>query len=199
MSLMDDIRAVMKRASGPMLPQEVHEQLDTDEAVSTVRARMHQAATQGAGLERHDDGSYSLIPNWAPKLLRSGNDSTAAEAAPVTAAAETLRTAEKPVPAPKPRPAKAAKLSASRRGRKPGPKPGRAAAPAPTARRVGRPRKATAAPARQPEAAGAGAAADVVQIPRGVLRTLVTEVLESGRPVSENSRQALLALIRPAA
>lgn len=73
MSLMDDIRAQMRKAAGPVTPAEIAEALDANAAA--VRGAMYQAARQGVGIERHDDGTYSADPNWKP--VRGAGDEPA--------------------------------------------------------------------------------------------------------------------------
>lgn len=64
MSLIADIRAQMARESGPVHPKHLAEVLDQD--LTTVRNTMNQANTKGYGIERLDDGTFSLIPGWKP-------------------------------------------------------------------------------------------------------------------------------------
>jgi hypothetical protein len=64
MSLMNDIRAQMGRESGPVTAAQIAEALDHD--ATKVRNAMYQASKQDAGIERHDDGTYSLVPGWKP-------------------------------------------------------------------------------------------------------------------------------------
>jgi hypothetical protein len=91
MSLIADIRAQMALESGPVHPKHLAEVLDQD--LATVRNTMNQASTKGHGIERLDDGTFSLIPGWKP--ARGPN-----------AAAES---AEAPTPLKKPAKVKAAK------------------------------------------------------------------------------------------
>lgn len=69
MSLINDIRALMAKQSGPVHPKLVAEVLDQD--LSTVRNTMNQANTKGHGIERLDDGTFMLIPGW--KAARGPN------------------------------------------------------------------------------------------------------------------------------
>lgn len=64
MSLINEIRELMAKQSGPVHPKYVAEVLDQD--LSTVRNTMNQANTKGNGIERLDDGTFMLIPGWKP-------------------------------------------------------------------------------------------------------------------------------------
>lgn len=111
MSTMDDIRAYMARQAGPVTPAQVAEALELDG--KAVRGAMYQASKQEAGIERLDDGTYSLIPGWKPSRKPAE-----AEDAPPAAAKSTK----------KPRAAKAKK--ATKRAAKHATKAAPAAAPA---------------------------------------------------------------------
>jgi hypothetical protein len=82
MSLIAEIREQMGRESGPVHPKHLAEVLDQD--IATVRNTMNQASTKGHGIERLDDGTFSLIPGWKP--ARGPNASAAPEEAPAAAA-----------------------------------------------------------------------------------------------------------------
>ncbi|PRH82837.1 hypothetical protein [Arenimonas caeni] len=112
MSTMDDIRAFMARQAGPVTPAQVAEALELEG--KKVRGAMYQAANQGAGIERLDDGTYSLIPGWKPTCKPAE-----AESVPTPAAkpAKTPRVAK----ARKPAKAKKAAKRASKRTTKAAP------------------------------------------------------------------------------
>lgn len=172
MSLIADIRAQMARESGPVHPRHLAEVLEQD--VTTVRNTMNQAATKGHGIERLDDGKFSLIPNWAP--ARGPN--AAVDPAPTPAPTKPLK-AKKPVkasPAKKPKKAKAAKVKDD--------KPKRAytrrAAP------VGK----TPKPLRLSSVVTLGDEG-FVQVSRSSLRTLVSAVLSGEQEITPELRAAL--------
>lgn len=118
MSTMDDIRAYMARQAGPVTPAQVAEALELD--AKAVRGAMYQASKQEAGIERLDDGTYSLIPGWKPSRKPAE-----AEYAPPTAA----EPAKKPRAARDKKPTKGKK--AAKRAIKRTAKAASAAAPAP--------------------------------------------------------------------
>lgn len=99
MSLMNDIRAQMGRESGPVSAAQIAEALDV-EAVKVPNA-MYQASKQEAGIERHDDGTYSLVPGWKPSR---GSDATA----PAADKPRAAKVCEKKVAAKKVKPKKEA-------------------------------------------------------------------------------------------
>ena len=100
MSTMDDIRAYMARQSGPVTPAQVAEALELDG--KAVRGAMYQASKQDAGIERFDDGTYSLIPGWKPsRKPAEAEDTPPAEA----------KSTKKPRAAKAKKPAKATKAA----------------------------------------------------------------------------------------
>jgi hypothetical protein len=168
MSVMQQIRAVLGRASGPMRPKDVLEQLDIDTDIKTVCDRMAQAANAGSGPERHDDGTYSLIPGWKP--TRGPGSGTQAAQEPVA----------RPARAPKAKKAKARKAE----GKKAAAKPKRA-----YVRKAKAPTPVADSPRRTK-----GGEDELVPVRRGTLRALVHAVLESDRPVTPELRSALIQL-----
>ena len=117
MSTMDDIRAYIARQSGPVTPAQVAEALELDG--KAVRGAMYQASKQDAGIEKLDDGTYSLIPGWKPSRKPAEAEDT-----PPAAAKST----KKPRPGKAKKPAKAKK--AAKRAAKRATKAAPAAAPA---------------------------------------------------------------------
>lgn len=164
MSLMHDIRTHMAKAAGPVTPKDVAEALDRDPAV--VRNAMYQAHSQGAGIERLDDGTYSLIIGWKP--ARGAETVSEVGAAPD-------RTGKKK--APKERKAE---------GKKAAVKPKRA-----YVRKVKAPSPAPAIDSTRRPRSGED---ELVPVRRGTLRALVHAVLESDRPVTPDLRSALIQL-----
>lgn len=170
MSVMQQIRAVLGRASGPMRPKDALEQLDIDTDIKTVCDRMNQAANAGSGLERHDDGTYSLIPGWKPTRGPGSG------------------TKETPEPAARRTTAPAAKKAKTK-------KPGRKKADAKPKRAYVRKAKApVAAPAVESPRRAKSGEDELVPVRRGTLRALVHAVLESDRPVTPDLRSALIQL-----
>jgi hypothetical protein len=100
MSLIAEIREQMGRESGPVHPKHLAEVLDQD--IATVRNTMNQASTKGHGIERLDDGTFSLIPGWKP--ARGPN----AAAEPVAKPVKATRAVKAPKKAAKKKAAKAA-------------------------------------------------------------------------------------------
>jgi hypothetical protein len=173
MSLIADIREHMARQSGPVHPKQVAEALEQE--LATVRTTMNQASTKGYGIERLDDGTFSLIPGWVP--ARGPN------AAAVPAAAEP--------------PAGKAKAPAKGKVRGGGRK-AKAIKPAKTKRAYVRKPKAAAPkamPARKAPARAATAAAatggERVSLTRTSLDALVQGVLASETPITPALRSAL--------
>jgi hypothetical protein len=168
MSLIAEIREHMSRQSGPVHPKQVAEALDQDVAI--VRNTMNQANTKGHGIERDDDGTFSLIPGWAPSR---GPNAVEPAAAPAAAAI----------------PAVAAPASSS-------PAKARTAATPAKAKR-GYVRKEKPATERQPTTPTqpprrqASQSAETVQMSRGSLALLVDAVLASDRPITPALRAAL--------
>jgi hypothetical protein len=170
MSVMQEIRAVLGRASGPMRPKDVLDQLETDTDIKAVCDRMNQAANNGQGLERHDDGTYSLIPGWKPTRGPGSGTQGVPDASP------------RQVVAAKGRKAKPSKAD----GRKAASKPKRA-----YVRKAKAPSPAPVADAtrRTPNSED-----ELVPVRRGTLRALVHSVLESDSPVTPELRNALIQL-----
>ena len=97
MSLIADIRAQMARESEPVHPRHLAEVLEQD--VTTVRNTMNQAATKGHGIERLDDGKFSLIPGWAP--ARGPNAAADPAPAPAPEPPNQANTSAVATPAPR--------------------------------------------------------------------------------------------------
>ena len=176
MSLIADIRAQMARESGPVHPKHLAEVLEQD--LATVRNTMNQASTKGHGIERLDDGKFSLIPNWAP--ARGPN--AAADPAPTPPPTPTAKTTSKlkktakAEPAKKPRRAKAAKVTAD--------KPKRAYT------------RGGATAAKKPKPGRLASVATLgddgaVQVTRSSLRALVSAVLAGEQEITPELRAAL--------
>lgn len=197
MSAIEDIREFMKGAAGPVKPAEVAEALELDP--KAVRSAMYQAAAQGAGIEKDDDGSYSLIPNWKPRA-RGGE--VEAEAAPAAASHVVpehpqARVARKAT-APKVGKPKAARES------KPARKPREV-----TAKRQPRQAKAKVFPRRrEPRVERQPAAAPIeapiaqfhtILLPRQTVRLLVAGVLAFGGVLGDELRAAVLEATKEAA
>ena len=176
MSLIADIRAQMARESGPVHPKHLAEVLEQD--LATVRNTMNQASTKGHGIERLDDGKFSLIPNWAP--ARGPN--AAADPAPTPPPTPTAKTTSKlkktakAEPAKKPRKAKDAKVKADK------PKRAYTRRAAPAAKKPN-----SSSPAIVVTSGGDSA----VQVSRSSLRTLVSAVLAGEQEITPELRAAL--------
>lgn len=163
MSLMNDIRAQMGRESGPVTAAQIAESLDVDGA--KVRSAIYQASRQDAGIERHDDGTYSLVPGWKPD--RTGDVPERAPAPSVRGTADGKRK----------------KSRAKRSGRKNAEaRPKRAYVRKATSRAID--------PAQQSKAGED----ELIPVRRGTLRALVHSLLESDRPVTPDLRSALVQL-----
>lgn len=169
MSLIADIRAQMALESGPVHPKQLAEVLDQD--LATIRNTMNQASTKGHGIERLDDGTFSLIPNWTP----SRGPNAGLEPAP-TPSPKPPRKAKKAAPAKKPRKATATKPKAD----KPKRTYTRRAAPAA--------RKSKAAPLRLVVTLGDEG---TVQVSRSSLKALVSAVLAGEQEITSELRIAL--------
>jgi hypothetical protein len=164
MSLMHDIRTHMTKAAGPVTPKDVAEALDRDPAV--VRNAMYQAHTQGAGIERLDDGTYSLIIGWKP--ARGAEATSESSAAPDRAG--------------KKKPTKERKAERKK------------AATKPKRAYVRKTRAPSAAPAAESSRRATAGEDELVPIRRGTLRALVHAVLDSDQPVTADLRSALRQL-----
>lgn len=164
MSLMHDIRTHMANAAGPVTPKDVAEALDRDPAV--VRNAMYQADAHRAGIERLDDGTYSLIIGWKP--------ARGAEVVSEVGAA-TDRTGKKK-----------ARTEQKAEGKKAAAKPKRAYVRKTSAHPV-------APPAESSRRATAGED-ELIPIRRGILRALVHAILDSDLPVTTDLRCALRQL-----
>ena len=164
MSLMHDIRTHMATATGPVTPKDVAEALERDPAV--VRNAMYQAHTQGAGIERLDDGTYSLIIGWKPaRGPEAASEVGAAPDRPGKKKAAKERKAEGKKAAAKPKRAYVRK----------------AKAPAP-------------APAAEAPRRNMSGEDELVPVRRGTLRALVHTILDSDLPVTTDVRCALRQL-----
>lgn len=164
MSLMNDIRAQMGRESGPVTAAQISEALDVD-AVK-VRNAMYQASKQDAGIERHDDGTYSLVPGWNPSRAAE----TATPATPNLRAPKVL--AKKP---------KAKKAAAAARA-KSNTKPKRAYT------RKAKPASAAAIDTSRPTLP---VDSEYVRVSRTSLALLVEGVLDGNAPITGALRGAL--------
>lgn len=67
MSRSDDIRRALQQHGEPMFPREIAEAMGADDRRerASVAAQVSEMANQGHGVERMDDGRYSLIPGWS--------------------------------------------------------------------------------------------------------------------------------------
>jgi hypothetical protein len=169
MSLIADIRAQMALESGPVHPKHLAEVLDQD--LATIRNTMNQASSKGHGIERLDDGTFSLIPNWTP----SRGPNAGVEPAP-TPSPKPPRKSKKAAPAKTPRKAKASKAKAD----KPKRTYTRRAAPAA--------KKPKAAPLRLVVTLGDEC---TVQVSRSSLKALVSAVLAGEQEITPELRIAL--------
>lgn len=66
MARTDDIRSALAQSGEPMFPREICDALGIEDATERKNASASVAAmaSNGAGIERMDDGRYSLIPGW---------------------------------------------------------------------------------------------------------------------------------------
>jgi hypothetical protein len=165
MSLMNDIRAQMGRESGPVTAAQISEALDVD-AVK-VRNAMYQASKQDAGIERHDDGTYSLVPGWKPGRA-------AETATPTTPSSRTPKAAAK-----KPKSQKAAATVRAKAGTKPKRAYTRKGSPPSAANAID-----TSRPALPVDS-------EYVRISRTSLALLVEGVLDGNAPIAGALRGAL--------
>ncbi len=182
MSLIAEIRAQMARESGPVHPRHLAEVLEQD--VTTVRNTMNQAATKGHGIERLDDGKFSLIPGWAPAR---GPNATAEPAAAAPSTKEPLpRAAAAPSPkkpAPKAEPAKQ-KRAYTRRATVKDKKKSPKVLPKPsTAPKASQKLRVVATTAALPD--------NAVFVSRSSLKALVSAVLEGEQEITPSLRAAL--------
>jgi hypothetical protein len=164
MSLMHDIRTHMATAAGPVTPKDVAEALDQDPAA--VRNAMYQAHTKGAGIERLDDGTYSLIIGWQP--ARGAGTST--DAGPSPDRPGTKKPTKKP---------KADRKTGTAKPKRAYVRKAKAPSPAP----------ASNGPRRTLSSED-----ELVPVRRGTLRALVHSVLQSDNPVTPELRSALIQL-----
>jgi hypothetical protein len=164
MSLMHDIRTHMATAAGPLTPKDVAEALDRDPAV--VRNAMYQAHTQGAGIERLDDGTYSLIIGWQP-------------ARGAGAATEVVPAPDRPEKKKPTRERKADRKKVTAKPKRAYIRNAKTPAPAPV---VDSSRRTLSSED------------ELVPVRRGTLRALVHSVLESDSPVTPELRSALIQL-----
>lgn len=174
MSLIADVRAQMARESGPVHPKHLAEVLEQD--LATVRNTMNQASTKGHGIERLDDGKFSLIPNWAPARGPNAAADTAPTPTPTAKTTSKLQETGKATPAKKPRKAKAAKVKADK------PKRAYTRRAAPAARQP--------KPSRQAIVVTSGGDS-AVQVSRSSLRTLVSAVLAGEQEITPELRAVL--------
>lgn len=174
MSLIADIRAQMARESGPVHPRHLAEVLDQD--VTTVRNTMNQAATKGHGIERLDDGKFSLIPDWAPARGPNAGADPAPTPQPTPTATSKLKKTAKAAPAKKHRKAKAGKVKADK------PKRAYTRRAAPAAKKT-KPGRLIVVATLGDEGA--------VQVSRSSLRALVSAVLAGEQEITPELRTAL--------
>lgn len=194
MSTIDDIRAAMAAAAGPVKPAEIAETLELDP--KAVRSAMYQAAVQGAGIEKDDDGSYSLIPGWKPRA-RGAESESAADPAPQDAAPPVRKPRKAAENAKKPRAARAPKAAREPREAVAKKRTPRKLKPAPAVRR------------RAPRADGSAATPAVsdapiahfhtILLPRQTVRLLVAGVLAFGGVLGDELRAAVLEATKEAA
>lgn len=184
MSLIAEIRAQMARESGPVHPKHIAEVLEQD--LATVRNTMNQANTKGNGIERLEDGTFSLIPNWVP--TRGPN--AAAEPASTPPQSPTPKNLSKGKKAVKPAPAKKTRKAkvASEKAEKPKRAYTRRAAPVAKRPTPGRPAIAVA---RGDEGSA--------RVSRSSLRTLVSAVLAGEQEITTELRAALREATRQTA
>ena len=184
MSLIADIRAQMALESGPVHPRHLAEVLDQD--VTTVRNTMNQAATKGHGIERLDDGKFSLIPGWAP--ARGPNAAADPAPAPAPEPPNQANTSAAATPTPRKAKAKAepakTKRAYTRRAPVKSKKPGRVAKRkrSPKTKVARKLRVVVSVPALRGEA---------VLLSRTSLKALVTAVLDGEQEITPALRAAL--------
>lgn len=194
MSTMDDIRASMAQQGGPVKPGEIAELLEIEQ--KAVASAMYQAAKQGSGIERHDDGSYSLIPGWKPARGAAAAAEATQEPAPSPAPADApARRGRRPR-------AQLVKPAAEKRARKPrAAKKAKAEKPARKPKKA--PRSTTARKKRAPRAEAPAVEqpsdATTIQLPRQTVRLLVAGVLAFGGELGADLREAVLEATKEAA
>lgn len=208
MSTIDDIRAAMAAAPGPVKPAEIAETLELDP--KAVRNAMYQAAAQGAGIEKDDDGSYSLIPGWKPRA-RGAVEEAPAAAEPLVR--QPVQDAFADVETRTGHSFEGAPAATKKRGRKPAEKPTRQAkapraARAPKAARKPKPVKKVAPPKPRkartlrvhvPDEEQPLAQFHTILLPRQTVRLLVAGVLAFGGELGTELREAVLVATKEAA
>jgi len=67
MSRSDDIRAALQQSGEPMFPREIADAMGAEDRRerSSIAAQVSEMANQRQGVEKMDDGRYSLVPGWA--------------------------------------------------------------------------------------------------------------------------------------
>lgn len=85
MSQIDDIRTWMAAQSAPVTSTEVAEALELEP--KPTRDLLYQSAKNRNGIERLDDGTYSLVPGWVPRKMGRAPTAKPARKAPKRKAA----------------------------------------------------------------------------------------------------------------
>ncbi len=184
MSLIADIRAQMALESGPVHPRHLAEVLEED--VTTVRNTMNQAATKGHGIERLDDGKFSLIPGWAP--ARGPN--AAADPAPAPAPEPPNQANTSAIATPAPRKTKAQGEPAKKKRAYKRRAPVKSKKALRVAKRKSSPNTKVARKLRVAVSAPA-LPGDTVLLSRTSLKALVTAVLDGEQEITPALRAAL--------
>lgn len=175
-STSDLIRDALRLSGEPMTAGQLVEALDIENRPERVRFYKHlsSVAHQGLGVERLDDGRYSLIPGWEPKRGKAP--------AHLRLGVERL---DRPAPAP----------DAERPGRNPdapaAPKPAPPPSPPPAA---AKPRRIPELPPPAPTDKD-----HQVVILSAAVNALVDIILEAGIPLGDEGRKTIRDAIRVAA